>query len=239
MSMAMRVSIWRGGIEGRYVDYEVPRLESQTVLDVVTYVQRKLDATLSYRFACRVGVCGSCAMTVNGVPRWTCRTHVSKVAGEGRLTLAPLRNLPVIKDLATDMSRFFEKWQQAKGVFAPSATRADKVAAIRPDSSERIAIDKAIECINCGVCYAACDTVAWDTDYLGPAALNRAWTLVSDPRDADNRRRLLAVTAKGGCQNCHTHQSCEQLCPNKISPTESIAGLKRRALQAALKGELR
>jgi succinate dehydrogenase iron-sulfur subunit len=239
MSVAMRVSIWRGGIEGRYVDYEVPRLDSQTVLDVVTYVQRKLDPTLSYRFACRVGVCGSCAMTVNGVPRWTCRTHVSKVVGEGRLTLAPLRNLPVIKDLAADMSRFFEKWQQAKGVFAPSATRADKVAAIRPDSAERIAIDKAIECINCGVCYAACDTVAWDADYLGPAALNRAWTLINDPRDADNKKRLLAVTAKGGCQNCHTHQSCEQLCPNKISPTESIAGLKRRALQAALKGELR
>ncbi len=239
MSVAMRVSIWRGGTEGRYVDYEVPRRESQTVLDVVTYVQRKLDPTLSYRFACRVGVCGSCAMTVNGVPRWTCRTHVAKVEKKGQLTLAPLRNLPVIKDLAADMSRFFEKWQQAKGVFAPSATRADKVAAIRPDSPQRVAIDKAIECINCGVCYSACDTVAWDADYLGPAALNRAWTLVNDPRDADNRKRLLAVTAKGGCQNCHTHQSCEQLCPNKISPTESIAGLKRRALQAALKGELR
>jgi fumarate reductase iron-sulfur subunit len=239
MTETMHVSIWRGGAEGAYADYEVPRLESQTVLDVVTYVQRQLDPSLAYRFACRVGVCGSCAMTVNGVPRWTCRTHVSKVAQSGKLTLAPLRNLPVIKDLATDMSRFFEKWQQAKGVFAPSQTRADTVAPIKPNSPERIAVDKAIECINCGVCYAACDTVTWNGDYLGPAALNRAWTLVNDPRDAGNRKRLMAVTGDGGCQHCHTHQSCEQLCPNKISPTESIAGLKRRAMQAALKGELR
>jgi fumarate reductase iron-sulfur subunit len=177
-------------------------------------------------------------MTVNGVPRWTCRTHVAKVAENNRLTLAPLRNLPVIKDLATDMSRFFEKWQQAKGVFAPTATRKDAAAPIRPDAPARIAIDKAIECINCGVCYAACDTVGWDADYLGPAALNRAWTLVNDPRDADNKKRLKAVTGTGGCQNCHTHQSCEQLCPNRISPTESIAGLKRHAMAAALKGEL-
>jgi len=238
MTETMHVSIWRGGPNGAYVDYEVPRLESQTVLDVVTYVQRQLDPSLAYRFACRVGVCGSCAMTVNGVPRWTCRTHVSKVAHGNRLTLAPLRNLPVIKDLAADMTRFFEKWQQAKGVFAPSATRNETVAAIRPDSPARIAIDEAIECINCGVCYSACDTVAWDVDYLGPAALNRAWTLVNDPRDADNKKRLMAVTGKGGCQNCHTHVSCERLCPNKISPTDSIAGLKRRAVSAYVKGEL-
>jgi fumarate reductase iron-sulfur subunit len=238
MTDTMQVSIWRGGAEGAFVDYVVPRQESQTVLDVVTYVQRQLDPSLAYRFACRVGVCGSCAMTVNGVPRWTCRTHVSKVAENNRLKLAPLRNLPVIKDLATDMSRFFEKWQRAKGVFAPTTTRHDPAAPIRPDQPARIAIDKAIECINCGVCYAACDTVAWNADYLGPAALNRAWTLVNDPRDADNKMRLAAVTGAGGCQNCHTHQSCEQLCPNRISPTESIAGLKRRAMTAALKGEL-
>jgi fumarate reductase iron-sulfur subunit len=238
MTDTMQVSIWRGGAEGAFVDYVVPRQESQTVLDVVTYVQRQLDPSLAYRFACRVGVCGSCAMTVNGVPRWTCRTHVSKVAENNRLKLAPLRNLPVIKDLATDMSRFFEKWQRAKGVFAPTTTRHDPAAPIRPDQPARIAIDKAIECINCGVCYAACDTVAWNADYLGPAALTRAWTLVNDPRDANNKTRLAAVTGAGGCQNCHTHQSCEQLCPNRISPTESIAGLKRRAMTAALKGEL-
>ena len=78
MLAELSVSLWRGGEDGRYESYSVPRRESQTVLDVVTFVQRHIDPTLSYRFACRVGVCGSCAMTVNGKPRWTCRTHVSR-----------------------------------------------------------------------------------------------------------------------------------------------------------------
>ena len=235
----LSVSLWRGGAEGRYETYRVPRRDSQTVLDVVTYVQRHIDPTLSYRFACRVGMCGSCAMTVNGRPRWTCRTHVAKVAGGGALEIGPLENLPVIKDLATDMAPFFEKWQQAKGTFAPSRTRTDAMPRIRPDSPARIAADAAIECINCGVCYAACDTVRWNADYLGPAALNRAWTLVNDERDAGNATRLQAVAASGGCHACHSHQSCQEHCPLSLNPTASIAGLKRRAAFAYLKGELK
>ena len=238
MKAAIGVSIWRGRDHGRYVEYEVPRLDTQTVLDVVTYVQRELDSTLSYRFACRVGVCGSCAMTVNGRPRWTCRTHVGKVLQNGRLKLGPLANLPVIKDLATDMSEFFKKWQKAKGRFSPSLTRNHAVAQIPPSTPARIAVAKAIECINCGVCYAACDSVRWNPDYLGPAALNRAWTLVNDERDAGNRERLVAVAAAGGCHSCHTHQSCEQHCPQAINPTASIAGLKRRTVSAYWSGDI-
>jgi fumarate reductase iron-sulfur subunit len=233
------VSLWRGGEDGRYETYSVPRRESQTVLDVVTFVQRNIDPTLSYRFACRVGVCGSCAMTVNGKPRWTCRTHVAKVAGSGRLEIGPLENLPVIKDLATDMQAFFEKWQQAKGVFAPSKTRYDDIEQILPSSPERRAADAAIECINCGVCYAACDTVRWNNDYFGPAALTRAWTLVNDTRDAGNTARLQAVSEAGGCHSCHSHQSCQELCPQTLNPTASIAGLKRRTVAAYLKGEIK
>jgi len=234
----LSVSLWRGGREGRYETYTVPRRESQTVLDVVTYVQRHIDPTLTYRFACRVGMCGSCAMTVNGRPRWTCRTHVAKVAGGGGLEIGPLENLPLIKDLATDMAPFFEKWQQAKGVFAPSATRSDALAPIKPDSPARKAANAAIECINCGVCYSACDTVRWNAEYLGPAALNRAWTLVNDERDAGNAARLQAISASGGCHSCHSHQSCQEHCPLALNPTASIAGLKRRTTAAFFNGEL-
>ncbi len=235
----LTVSLWRGAQQGRYQTYSVPLRENQTVLDVVTFVQRHLDPTLSYRFACRVGVCGSCAMTVNGRPRWTCRTHVSSVADGGRLEIGPLENLPVIKDLATDMQPFFEKWQQAKGAFVPSRTRHDAIDTIKPDSPARIAADAAIECINCGVCHAACDTVRWNSGYLGPAALNRAWTLVNDARDAGNAQRLQAVAANGGCHACHSHQSCQELCPQALNPTASIAGLKRRTMAAYLKGGLK
>ena len=130
----LQVSLWRGGERGAFQTYQVPQYDNQTVLDVVTWVQRHIDPALSYRFACRVGMCGSCAMTVNGRPRWTCRTHISAVAKDGAVEIAPLENMPVIKDLAVDMQPFFEKWQTAKGVFAPSKTRRDEMAALRPDS---------------------------------------------------------------------------------------------------------
>ncbi len=235
----LSVSLWRGATDGAYETYSVPMRENQTVLDVVTWVQRNLDPTLSYRFACRVGMCGSCAMTVNGRPRWTCRTHVSKVVEDGQLQIGPLENLPVIKDLAADMRPFFEKWQSAKGVFTPSKTRADAIEQIKPDTPERVEADAAVECINCGVCFSGCDTVRWNEDYLGPAALNRAWSLVNDVRDAGNVARLEAVAANGGCHSCHTHQSCQQLCPQSLNPTASIAALKRRTVQAYLKGEIK
>jgi len=238
MADVINVSLWRGKADGRYQDYSVPLRESQTVLDVVTWVQRNADPTLAYRFACRVGMCGSCAMTVNGRPRWTCRTHISKVVEDGRVEIGPLANLPLIKDLACDMQVFFEKWQKAKGAFTPSKSKRDPIERISPATAPRLAVDAGIECINCAVCYSACDTVRWNEEYLGPAALNRAWTLVNDVRDGGNRERLEAVAVSGGCHACHSHQSCQEHCPKALNPTASIAGLKRRTMQAYIRGEL-
>jgi len=234
----LRVSVWRGTESGHFQSFEVPRLKSQTVLDVVTHIQRALDPSLAYRFACRVGMCGSCAMTVNGRARWTCRTHVDKVAEGGLLEIAPLSNLPVVRDLVTDMTEFFDKWAKARGRFRGATTRKDEFARVPPASPARRLADAAIECIGCGVCYSSCDVVACKPDYLGPAALNRAWTLVNDARDTDNRARLSAVAGDAGCHACHTHMSCSERCPMKISPTASIAGLKRAAMAAALKGDI-
>ena len=238
LSPVLAVRVWRGGAEGAFQSFEVPRRTSQTVLDVVTYIQRSLDPTLAYRFACRVGMCGSCAMTVNGKARWTCRTHVDKVADGDSLEIAPLANLPVVRDLVADMREFFDKWAAARGQFTPSATRGDEFARIDPESQQRLEADAAIECIGCGVCYASCDVVTWNKEYLGPAALNRAWTLVNDPRDAGQKARIEAVAHDAGCHACHTMMTCTELCPKKIEPTAGIAGLKLRAAKAALRGEL-
>ena len=233
----LRVSVWRG-VAGRgdFEQFEVPQQPSQTILDVVTWIQRHADSSLSYRFACRVGMCGSCAMMVNGVPRWTCRTHVDKVVRDGQLTIEPLRNLPVIKDLACDMTEFFDKWQRAQGEFEGGETREQGVARISPESAERQAANAAIECINCGICYAACDVVSWQPDYLGPAALNRAWSLQNDVRDTRFGERMRAVTSEGGCLSCHSQQGCAAHCPNELNPTASIAGLKRMAVRGYLRG---
>lgn len=234
----LEVEIWRGGQRGRFETYRVPQRPRQTVLDLVTYVQRRLDPTLAYRFACRVGMCGSCAMQVNATPRWTCRTHVARVAEEGRIRIAPLRNFPIIRDLVVDMRSFFDKWQRARGRFAPSAPEAEEFARIEPASAAREAADAGIECIGCGVCYAACDVVGWNPEYLGPAALNRAWTLVNDERDGDRPGHLAAVAIDAGCHLCHSHESCTRACPKHLSPTASIAGLKRASLLAAIKGKI-
>ncbi|MDX1434363.1 MAG: 2Fe-2S iron-sulfur cluster-binding protein [Gammaproteobacteria bacterium] len=239
MAEHIEVSVWRGAAEGEFVAYRVPLAENQTVLDVVTYIQRRLDPSLSYRFACRVGMCGSCAMTVNGVPRWTCRSHVRRVLSGGRLEIAPLANLPVIKDLAVDMSGFFDKWRRAGGSFTPGPRAGEDFAVVPPGSKARRAADAGIECIGCAVCYAACDLVRWNRDYLGPAALNRAWTLVNDVRDGTPlTERLAAVSGDAGCHACHSQQSCVAHCPKHLDPTASIAGLKRATARAMLRGDL-
>ena len=234
----LEVRVWRGKADGAFQVFEVPRYPSQTVLDVVTYIQRKLDPTLAYRYACRVGMCGSCAMTVNGVPRWTCRTHVDKVIRNDSMEIAPLKNLPVIRDLVTDMREFFDKWAKAKGEFRGASTGQDDFARVAPESENRKQVDAGIECIGCGVCYSSCDVVSWNPDYLGPAALNRAWTLVKDERDAATIDRLRAVAGDAGCHACHTHMSCTERCPKHLLPTAAIAGLKREVMKSLLKGEL-
>jgi len=223
---ALIVQVWRGDKDGAFQTFEVPARPNQTVLDVVTEIQRTQDETLSYRFACRVGMCGSCAMVVNERPRWTCRTRVNDLES-GPLKLEPLRNLPIVKDLAVDMEPFFNKWRDAHGYFEPGENPPADFAIVEPSSPERQAVDEGIECINCGVCYSACDVVSWNEDYLGPAALNRAWTLVNDVRDRGQDARLTAVTGDAGCHSCHSHMSCTEFCPKHLSPTFSIAGLKR------------
>ncbi len=234
----LRVSVWRGsGTKGEFENFDVPVRENQTILDIVSWIQQYADPTLSYRFACRVGMCGSCAMMVNGEPRWTCRTHVNKVAShDNSLTLEPLRNLPVIKDLAADLAPFFEKWVEAEAFHHPESTREDEIAAVDPESAERAGIDAAIECINCAVCYAACDTVAGNVDYLGPAALQRAWTQFQDERAGSKDAILDAVSGSGGCHNCHSMGSCAHYCPNELNPLIAIADLKRITAWRRLKG---
>lgn len=226
----LRVKIARGESGNKHAVYSVPRRDNQTVLDVVTEIQQQQDPSLSYRFSCRVGVCGSCAMMVNGTPRWACRTHVSRVADNGELVLEPLRNLPPIKDLVVDMREFFTKWRQAGGEFSASRSRREDPARIDPQGARRRLAGEAIECINCGICYAACDVVAWDKRYLGPAALNRAWTLVNDERHEAAADVQARVTAAGGVGACHMQGNCMACCPIGLSPTRSIAGLKRVSL---------
>lgn len=219
--------------------FPVPRFENQTVLDVVSHIQQYQDSTLTYRFACRVGMCGSCAMTINGRPRWACRTHVDKVVEDFKLHIGPLKNLPIIKDLAVSMEPFFDKWIKGGGKHQPTRTRLDKIQPVDVQSKPRQAANLGIECINCSICYAACDTVSNNPDYLGPAALQRAWTLYNDEKNKNQDSILEAVSGAGGCHNCHSIGNCTAFCPNGLDPLSAIAGLKRETFKSALKAKKR
>ena len=233
--LTVRIARGSGPGEGRLVEYRVPWRANHTVLLVVTEIQRHQEPGLAYRFACRVGVCGSCAMTVNGQPRWSCRTHVSRVQQDGGIALEPLRHMPRIKDLVVDMAGFFDKWRRAGNTFVGRTTRRDPVARVSPQGKQRKLADAAIECINCGVCQAACDVVGWTPQYLGPAPLNRAWTLHNDERHADRQGLLRRVMAEGGVGSCHAQGHCMAQCPVELSPTGSIAGLKKAGLLGFLR----
>ena len=229
------VEVWRGDqADHRFQTFEVPHRPQQTVLDIVTYIQRELDNTLSFRFSCRVGMCGTCAMTVNGVPRWTCRTQSSIFKNDKRIRIEPLNNFPTIKDLVVDMKPFFDRWINAGGTFQSKSPNKKDFHKIDPQSAHRQNANAAIECIGCGVCYAACDVVRWSDNYFGPAALNRVWSLVNDDRYSNPHQLLENNATNSGCLACHTMGSCTTFCPKELDPSASIASLKKEVLRASI-----
>jgi fumarate reductase iron-sulfur subunit len=222
--------------QGHMVSYRVPRIDKMTILDALAYIQRYHDRSLAFRYACRLGMCGTCTVMVNGVPRWACRTSIERLGVE-TIRIAPLRFLPVIKDVLVDYEPFFAKYRVAQAYFVPREERPE-VAPLSPESRERRAIDPNLECITCGACYASCTMLAHDAEYLGPAALNRAFTLVRDSRDGARRERLAAVGGEHGCWRCHSLFNCTEVCPKHLSPTRAIQGLKRAIVLDWLRSRL-
>jgi fumarate reductase iron-sulfur subunit len=135
------------------------------------------------------------------------------------------------------MDPFFDKWLAAEGMHHGGLTRDDPIAPVDAKSDARVEADSGIECINCSVCYAACDTVSGNSSYLGPAALQRSWTLLNDAKDDGRVAILKAVSGHGGCHNCHSMGSCTIYCPNELDPMSAIAGLKRETVKSIFKGE--
>lgn len=212
----------------RFEEHRVNVGERASILDALFAAQRATAPDLAFRFSCRVGMCGSCAMVVNGRERLTCSTPV-KTAGT-HLKIEPLRNLAVIRDLATDMRPFFSAYRRVLPHFTPREGLAE-FEVIPADSSEGRAMDHQPQCIDCGACYSACSLVTLSPRYLGPMALHRALALVMDPRDAGPPERMEAIAGEAGAFRCHTLANCRDACPRGISPTASIERLKRLALR--------
>lgn len=217
------------GGEGRFAAFrlDIPDESTTTILDVLLRIQREQDPTLAFRYACRVNMCGSCGMVINGREGLACKTNVSDIPPGREITIRPLNHFPVIKDLVVDMSPFFQKYEEILPFYEPRMEYAEP-AQIRPDSAERKDIGMATECIACGCCVSSCTMCHYHESYAGPASLNRAFTLLADSRDGLFEPRL--TLALDSCYNCRTEFNCTEVCPKGISATRAIKHIQRLAL---------
>src|SRR5205814_4044670 len=204
--------------------YEVQAVADTTVLDALVAVQREQDPTLALRYACRVGMCGSCAMVVNGRERWACRTRLASL-GAGPVRVRPLYHFPLLRDLVVDMTPFTTRMRAVGGALMP-APGAEPYALIPSASAERREIDPAIECIGCGMCVSACTMVAHNPRFPGPAALNRAFTLQRDSRDAAGEARWSVLLSDDALARCHGQGHCSGGCPVGLAAAASMLRLR-------------
>lgn len=234
------VSVRRSNGGDKCPKFETHRLamgEKASILDTLFALQRGPCPDLAFRFSCRVGMCGSCAMVVNGRERLTCSTLVKTVGNN--LRIEPLRNLPVVRDLAVDLKPFFAAYQRSLPHFVPRPDLdQNDFYRIPHDSAEGRALDRQPQCIDCASCYSACTLVTLNPRYLGPMALHRALNLVVDPRDNSRAERFSLVAGETGAFRCHTLGNCRDVCPRGISPTHSIERLKRLATLELFKSML-
>ena len=223
--------IARSGAAGLGQAYSVALEERMTVLDALFIIQRKQDPTLSFRCSCRVGMCGTCAMSINYQPRLACQTRVATLESE-TVHVGPLPHLPVIKDLVVSLEPFFEKWKKVRPALHAVNKGSKSLAVVRPDSEFGRQAQGKRDCITCGACYAACGIVGSSKRYLGPAAINKAMLRLLDPRDKAVDERLDAVDGEAeGVWRCHTQFNCVAVCPKGINLTDSIMRLKRAMLR--------
>ena len=214
MPTTLSVFRWSRGERERWQAFDVEAGPDTTVLDALVELQRRRDPTLAFRYACRVGMCGSCAMVVDGRERWACRTRL-------------------LRDLVVDMAPFTDRLRRVGGALAP-APEAEAYALIPAGSTERREIDPAIECIGCGMCVSACTMVAHNARFPGPAALNRAFTLQRDSRDSGGEARWSVLLSDDALARCHGQGNCTEVCPMGLAPTTSIIRLRQMAMRRLL-----
>ena len=222
----LEVEIARTDAEARR-SFQVELVEPAVVLDIVLALQR-LDASIAFRYSCRVAMCGTCALRVDGRPVLACQTRIPAVAD--RIVLEPLAGLPVIRDLIVDTTPFWDAWRQVKPWFVPPEDGKPRTLAANDRS--RKSVESGLDCIGCGACWTACDLAGAEHGFLGPAALNRAMVLAADDRDGARSERLALASQEGGVTRCHYIHGCSSACPKGIDPAASIRRLRRWSISA-------
>ncbi|MGH3784897.1 MAG: succinate dehydrogenase iron-sulfur subunit [Pseudonocardiaceae bacterium] len=217
--------------------YRVPSREGWTVLDGLNYIKDHLDGTLSYRWSCRMGICGSCGMTINGEPRLACATFLVDYAPKP-VRVAPLSNFPVVRDLVVDIADFMHKLVTV----TPWVVRDDD---LQPPDHEYLQTPAEMAkyqqynmCINCMLCYSACPSYAVNPVFIGPAAIAIAQRYNLDSRDHGALARTDVLTATDGVWQCSLVGECSAVCPKGVDPVSAIQRYKLTAAIESLKSVL-
>jgi succinate dehydrogenase / fumarate reductase iron-sulfur subunit len=210
-----------------------------TVLDALIRIKNECDGSLALRYSCRSAICGSCAMTINGSEKLACRTSLRKeLERHGHIAVAPLRNLPVIKDLVVDMASFWEKIHDVHPwlVSAARPSDVDVDAQTKAHHHANPQFHNVDACIMCGACVAACTVHEVSKGFAGPAALAKADRFLSDPREVPSatRARLSALQGEHGIWDCTRCNFCVEVCPKDVKPMEAIVRLRRASLERGM-----
>jgi succinate dehydrogenase / fumarate reductase, iron-sulfur subunit len=214
----------------RLQEYSVPVVKGMTVLDALHWIKENLDSTLSWRSSCRMGICGSCGMFINGLPRLACNLQVVHLH-TNRVVVKPLPNYKIIRDLVPDLEDLFAKHRSVK----PYLIRKDLTEQNLPtgeyfqSEQELLNYIQFAYCIKCGLCLSACPTVATSENYVGPQALTQGWRYASDSRDDGAQERASELYSPHGIYRCHFAGACSQVCPKGVDPALAIQMAKQNA----------
>ena len=227
--MKVRLQIERsesGSGSPRLQLYGLEARRDATLLDCLEQIKDELDGTLAFRRSCREGICGSCAVRIDGRTVLACRTPAAELVAGGTVpTIAPIGNLPLVRDLVVEMEPMWQKMSAVEPFLQPASAAPGDGRETVVSSSQLEAVRKEALCINCGACVSECDAMSVSPEFLGPHALAKAWRFVGDPRDEANKARLRGLSGEHGIWECTRCYLCNERCPKGVDPRDAIAKL--------------
>nr|CAA68981.1 SDH subunit B-homologue; iron-sulphur protein [Natronomonas pharaonis] len=224
-----------GKKDPRFDTFEIPFTKGMTVLDALIYARDHFDSTLTFRHSCRQAICGSDALFVNGAQRLGCKTQMVDL--EWPVRIEPLPHAEVVKDLVVDMEHFYDQMESVEPYFQTNELPDGELEEQRQTRENREKVKMSTRCIWCSACMSSCNIAAGDNEYLGPAAINKAYRFAMDKREGEEMKqhRLNIIEQEHGVWRCQTQFSCTEVCPKDIPLTEHIQELKREAVKNNLK----
>jgi len=201
------------------------------VLDVLIKIKSEQDPTLTFRRSCREGICGSCAMNINGSNTLACLCYIDKASADAT-KIYPLPHMYVVKDLVPDMGNFYEQYRSIKPWLHNESGKGPSQAEFLQTTEDRKKLDGMYECILCACCSTSCPSYWWNADkYLGPAVLMQAYRWIEDSRDENTMERLEQLDDSFKLYRCHTIMNCSKVCPKHLNPGKAIASIKKRMME--------